>query len=83
MTEQGYSLRGRIRHTRRRVQVWARRNLPPGVRLLAGILLMFGGVVGFLPVVGFWMLPLGLAVAALDMAPLWRWITGRQRWRER
>ncbi len=83
MAERGQSLRGRIRHARRRVQVWAKRNLPPGVRLLAGIVLMLGGVFGFLPVVGFWMLPLGLAVAALDAVPLWRWLTGRRRWRER
>jgi len=83
MVEQRHSLRDGVRHTRRRVQVWAGRNLPPGVRLLVGLLLMAGGVVGFLPVVGFWMLPLGLAVAALDVVPLWRWITGRRRWRER
>ena len=71
--------RGWLRHVRRRVQVWTGRNLPPGVRLLAGIVLMVGGVLGFLPVLGFWMLPLGAAVAALDVVPLWRWIKGRCR----
>lgn len=83
MAERAGKLRGRIRHMRRRVQVWARRNLPPGVRLLAGLLLILGGIFGFLPVVGFWMLPLGLAVAALDAVPLWRWLTGRCRRRKR
>lgn len=28
---------------------------------------MVGGVFGFLPIVGFWMLPLGLAFVALDI----------------
>jgi hypothetical protein len=31
------------------------------------IMLMAGGFVGFLPVLGFWMLPLGLALLALDL----------------
>ena len=75
------SARARLRRARRRVQVWVGRHLPPGVRLLAGLLLMLGGVFGFLPVIGFWMLPLGVAVAALDVAPLWRWLTGKRSWR--
>jgi hypothetical protein len=32
------------------------------IRLGLGILLIAGGLVGFLPVVGFWMIPLGLLV---------------------
>ena len=39
-----------------------------------------GGVFGFLPVIGFWMLPLGVAVAALDVVPILRWL-GLWRWR--
>ena len=35
--------------------------------LVAVLLLMVGGVFGFLPVLGFWMLPLGLAFIALDI----------------
>jgi len=76
------ALRVRIRRTRRRVQVCARRHLPPGVRLVAGLLLMLGGVFGFLPVIGFWMLPLGAAVAALDIVPLWRWLRARLKGRD-
>ena len=71
------STRARLRGVRRRVQLWSGRHLPPGGRLLAGLLLMIGGVLGFLPVLGFWMLPLGAAVAALDLVPLWRWLRGR------
>jgi hypothetical protein len=32
-------------------------------------LFMVGGVFGFLPVLGFWMLPLGVALIALDLPP--------------
>jgi hypothetical protein len=34
---------------------------------MVGVLLMIGGVFGFLPVLGFWMFPLGLAFIALDI----------------
>lgn len=37
------------------------------MRSLVGLLLMVGGVFGFLPVLGFWMFPLGLAFIALDI----------------
>jgi putative transmembrane protein PGPGW len=36
------------------------------VRIPIGVLLILGGLVGFLPLVGFWMVPLGLAVLAID-----------------
>jgi hypothetical protein len=36
-------------------------------RIPIGIALTAGGVVGFLPIVGFWMVPLGLAVLAQDV----------------
>ena len=80
MPERRQSVWGRVRRLRRRTQVWAKRHLPPGVRLLAGLLLMLGGVFGFLPVIGFWMLPLGLAVAALDVVPICRRV---RAWRRR
>ncbi len=60
----------------RRFQARTRRTLPPGLRLIVGLLLMMGGVLGFLPILGFWMIPLGIAIAALDVAPLWRRLTG-------
>jgi hypothetical protein len=44
--------------------IWSDRHLPPGVRSGLGVLAMAGGVVGFLPVVGFWMLPLGVVLIA-------------------
>ena len=36
-------------------------------RIPAGMALMVGGVFGFLPILGFWMVPLGLAVMAQDV----------------
>lgn len=56
---------------------FAKVKLPPGARLPVGLLLMVGGVFGFLPVLGFWMIPLGAAVALIDLRPAWRGIAGR------
>ena len=36
------------------------------LRKTVGILLVIGGLLGFLPVLGYWMLPLGLALLAVD-----------------
>lgn len=55
-----------------RFLIKTRRYLPPGLRLLLGMLIIVGGMFGFLPVLGFWMIPLGIAVAALDIKPLLR-----------
>lgn len=41
-------------------------------RRTLGVALCAGGVLGFLPVVGFWMLPLGLAVLSVDSPRLRR-----------
>jgi hypothetical protein len=40
------------------------------LRIPVGSLLTVGGIFGFLPLVGFWMLPLGLALLADDVPPL-------------
>jgi len=45
----------KLRHPRRR---W--------LRLPIGVALVLGGLVGFLPVVGYWMIPLGLSLLAVD-----------------
>lgn len=37
------------------------------VRIPLGILLVLGGIFSFLPVLGLWMLPLGLLLLALDL----------------
>jgi hypothetical protein len=56
------------------------------IRVPLGLLLIVGGVFGFLPVLGFWMLPLGLALLSLDVAMLRRptaraIVSGERTWR--
>ena len=70
--------RTRARRAHARTMRWVVRNVPPGVRTLLGLLLILGGVFGFLPVLGFWMIPLGVAVILLDVAVVRRWAR-RQR----
>src|SRR5919204_4632380 len=43
------------------------------LRIGLGILLIAGGLVGFLPVLGFWMIPLGLLVLSVDLPIVRRW----------
>lgn len=56
------------------------------VRIPMALVLIAGGFVGFLPVLGFWMIPLGLLLLAIDI-PLLRpaisagLVRGRRRWR--
>ena len=40
------------------------------VRVPIAVLLLLGGVLSFLPVLGVWMLPLGLLLLAVDIPPL-------------
>lgn len=40
------------------------------IRIPLALLLMLGGVVSFLPILGIWMLPLGLMLLAIDVVPL-------------
>jgi hypothetical protein len=40
------------------------------VRIPLGVLLVLGGLFGFLPVLGLWMLPLGLLLLAVDIPHL-------------
>ena len=66
---------------------WLRRIRSPAatwVRVPLAVVLVAAGFVGFLPILGFWMIPLGLALIALDVpflrGPLARvlaWISGR------
>jgi hypothetical protein len=36
-------------------------------RILIGSALVIGGILGFLPILGFWMVPLGLLVLSQDL----------------
>jgi len=60
------------------------RNAPRVTRIVIGAALVIGGVFGFLPVLGFWMVPLGLVVIFFDVP--WvkaRWLAFRRWWKER
>lgn len=46
------------------------KRLPPVMRSLAGVLLIAGGLLSFLPILGLWMAPLGVIMIALDIPPL-------------
>ena len=42
------------------------------LRIALGLALCVGGLLGFLPILGFWMIPLGLLVLSIDLAPVRR-----------
>ncbi|MEJ0074935.1 MAG: hypothetical protein WDO17_05740 [Alphaproteobacteria bacterium] len=49
-------------------------------RIPAGILLVIGGLLAFLPVLGLWMLPLGLGLLAIDVPFLRKPMARAIRW---
>lgn len=57
-----------------------RQRVPPGARWILGAVLIVAGIFGFLPILGFWMIPLGFAVVFMDLQLLGRaW----RKWRHR
>jgi hypothetical protein len=60
-------------------------NLPANriVRIGIGVGLVLLGLIGFLPVLGFWMVPLGLLVLSVDIAIVRRWRRRFTVWAER
>ncbi len=68
----------------RRAYAWIKR---PHLRLLRfplAVALVFGGLLGFLPILGFWMVPLGAVLLAEDIPalrrPTMRALGAAQRW---
>jgi hypothetical protein len=49
---------------------WARSPRARLVRVPVGLLLILGGCLSILPILGLWMLPLGLMLLAIDFPPL-------------
>ncbi len=43
------------------------------LRIILGVALLIGGILGFLPVVGFWMIPLGILVLSQEFHLVRRW----------
>ena len=55
----------------RKITVFGREFSMPrsrGLRIAIGALLIFGGTLGFLPILGFWMIPIGLLVLSYEFA---------------
>ncbi len=69
---------------------WLKHPRWKAVRPPLGVLLILLGCLGFLPVLGFWMIPLGVAVLAVDVpaakrAESWMietWRNALARWRD-
>ncbi len=70
---------GRIRLGNRSIALPASRL----ARIALGAALIFGGLFGFLPVLGLWMIPLGLIVLSVDLAPVRRLRRRAQVWLRR
>jgi hypothetical protein len=62
---------------------WLRRPASRLVRLPVGVALVLGGLLGFLPVLGFWMVPVGLLLLAEDLPFLRRPTRQGLAWAER
>ena len=68
---------------------WIKHSKWKWLRPPVGVALVIMGLFGFLPVLGFWMIPLGLAVLAIDYlwaekALVWltrKWRAVEARWR--
>jgi hypothetical protein len=60
------------------LRIWGRDIALPrskSIRILVGVGLVVGGLLGFLPVLGYWMLPLGLLVLSADLPMARRLVT--------
>ena len=62
---------------------WLRGPSGRWVRVPVALLFIAGGFVGFLPVLGFWMVPLGLLLLAIDIPFLRRPMLNLINWLER
>lgn len=67
--------------------VWLRKPSSFAVRLVVALLLVIAGIFSFLPILGLWMLPLGLMLIAQDVPALQgplliclRWVEAKWNW---
>jgi hypothetical protein len=65
-------LLARLPRQARRSYAWLIRREARWVRLALGVALIGGGILGFLPVLGFWMVPLGALLLGEDIPPVRR-----------
>ncbi len=67
----------------RRINVLGREFPMPrsrAARIAIGSVLVIGGCLGFLPILGFWMIPLGLVVLSYEFATVRRWRRRMEVW---
>ena len=62
---------------------WLRRPSSRWVRIPVGLLLIVGGVLSVLPLLGLWMIPIGLVLLAEDVPLLRAWRDRMLNWIER
>lgn len=68
---------------RRKITIMGREFLLPQsrrMRIAAGTTLIVLGCFGFLPVLGFWMIPLGLLILSYEFARVRRWRRRLEVW---
>lgn len=56
------------------------RRAPTIIRVAVGLVLIVGGIFGFLPILGFWMIPLGIAVVLADVRAVQRYSSQLRLW---
>ncbi|WP_458760782.1 hypothetical protein ACSVBT_08375 [Afipia sp. TerB] len=61
---------------------WLRKPSSLIVRVIVSVLLILGGIFSFLPVLGIWMLPLGLIIIAQDLPFLQEPLVKGLQWAE-
>ena len=67
--------RGRQEPAGRKISIFGKQVAMPRSRLLRiviGVALIFFGILGFLPILGFWMAPLGILVLSYEFAAVRR-----------
>lgn len=60
----------------RKIEIFGRQYSMPrsrALRIAIGVVLILLGCLGFLPVLGFWMIPLGFLVLSYEFATVRRW----------
>ena len=62
---------------------WLRKPSSFAVRLMVAILLVLGGIFSFLPILGLWMLPLGLLLISQDLPFLQKPLVTALAWMEK
>jgi hypothetical protein len=73
-------------HGGRKISIFGREVAMPQsrwLRILIGVALIFFGILGFLPVLGFWMVPLGILVLSYEFAAVRRFRRRVSVWWER